>query len=110
MSNDSGGLGAIMQQVQRVQEQMQQAQADLAALEVSGEAGGGLVTVVVNGKHEVKRVDIDDSLLKDDKSMLEDLIAAAMNHANQRLEAATREKFQGLAGGLNLPPGFKLPF
>ena len=105
-----GGLGNLMKQAQKMQAEMQQAQERLAREEVTGEAGGGLVKITVNGKHETRRVEIDDSLLQDDKEMLEDLIAAAMNDANQRINQKMQESMSGLTAGLNLPPGMKLPF
>ena len=105
-----GGLGNIMKQAQAMQENMQKAQAELAGMEVTGKAGGGLVTVIMNGRHDVKRVSIDDSLMGDDKEMLEDLIAAAVNDAVQTVEKTSQEKMAGLMGGMQLPPGMKLPF
>jgi DNA-binding YbaB/EbfC family protein len=105
-----GGLGNLMKQAQKMQAEMQQAQERLAQEEVIGEAGGGLVKITVNGKHETRRVEIDDSLLGDDKEMLEDLIAAAMNDANQRIAQKMQESMSGLTAGLNLPGGLKLPF
>ncbi len=103
-----GGIGNIMKQAQKMQEEMVKAQEELAALEVTGQSGGGMVTVIMTGKHAVKRVSIDDSLLADDKDMLEDLVAAAMNDAAQRVEASTKEKMSGVTAGL--PPGMNLPF
>ncbi len=105
-----GGLGNLMKQAQKMQEELQRAQEELANLEIIGEAGGGLVKVVVTGKHEVRRVTIDDSLMGDDKEMLEDLIAAAMNDAAHKLERTTQERFSGLTAGLPLPGNFKMPF
>jgi DNA-binding YbaB/EbfC family protein len=105
-----GGLGNLMKQAQEMQANMQKAQEELASLEVTGESGGGLVSVVMTGRHEVRRVSIDDSLLADDKDMLEDLVAAAINDAAHKVEATTQERMAGLAGGLNLPAGMKLPF
>lgn len=105
-----GGLGNLMKQAQRMQQELQQAQEKLAEQEVSAEAGGGLVKVTMNGKHEVRRVEIDDSLLQDDKEMLEDLVAAAVNAAVQKVAANQQEQLSGLTAGLNLPPGMKLPF
>ena len=95
-----GGLGNLMKQAQEMQANMQKAQEELARMEVSGQSGGGLVTVVMTGKHEVRRVSIDDSLLGDDKDMLEDLVAAAINDAAHKVEAATQQRLTGLAGGL----------
>jgi len=105
-----GGLGNLMKQAQEMQASMQRAQEELASLEVTGESGGGLVKVTMTGKHEVRRVSIDDSLVGDDRDMLEDLVAAAINDAVHRVEDATRERMSGLTAGLNLPPGMKLPF
>ena len=105
-----GGLGNLMKQAQEMQANMQKAQEELARMEVSGQSGGGLVTVVMTGKHEVRRVSIDDSLLADDKDMLEDLVAAAINDAAHKIDAVTQERMAGMTAGLNLPPGLKLPF
>jgi hypothetical protein len=105
-----GGLGNLMKQAQEMQANMQKAQEELARLEITGQSGGGLVTVIMTGKHEVRRVSIDDSLLGDDKDMLEDLVAAAINDAVHKVESTTQERLAGLTGGLNLPAGMKLPF
>ncbi len=105
-----GGLGNLMKQAQKMQEDMQRAQEELATMEVTGQAGGGMVKVVMTGRHDLKRVSIDDSLMGDDKEMLEDLIAAAVNDAVRQLEQVTQEKMGGLTAGLNLPGGMKLPF
>ena len=105
-----GGLGNIMKQAQQMQANMQKAQEELANIEVTGQAGGGMVSVVMTCRNEVRRVNIDDSLLGDDKEMLEDLIAAAMNDAVHKAEATTQEKMAGLTAGMGLPPGFKMPF
>ncbi len=105
-----GGLGNLMKQAQKMQAEMQETQEKLAQEEVTGESGGGLVKVIMNGKHEIRRVQIDDSLMGDDKEMLEDLVAAAMNDANQRVNVKMQESMSGLTAGLNLPPGMKLPF
>ncbi len=105
-----GPLGQLMKQAQQMQANMQKAQEELATMEVTGQAGGGLVSVVMTGRHDVKRVSIDDSLLGDDKEMLEDLVAAAVNDAVRQVERVTQEKFADLGAGLGLPPGFKLPF
>lgn len=105
-----GGLGNLMQQAQKMQAEMQKAQEELANLEVAGQAGGGMVSVTMNGNREVKRVKIDDSLFGDDKDMLEDLIAAACNDAVHKVEQASKERMSGLTEGMNLPPGMKLPF
>jgi DNA-binding YbaB/EbfC family protein len=106
-----GGLGGLMKQAQKMQEDMQKAQEEIANMEVSGQSGGGLVSVVINGKHECKRVTIDESLMEDDdKEMVEDLVAAAFNDAAQRLASESKEKMSGITQGMNLPPGMKLPF
>ena len=99
-----------MKQAQQMQASMQQAQEELANIEVNGEAGGGLVKVVMTGRHDVKRVSIDDSLMQDDKEMLEDLLAAAVNDAVRKVESTNQEKMASITGGLSLPPGMKLPF
>jgi DNA-binding YbaB/EbfC family protein len=99
-----------MKQAQQMQADMQKAQEELASMEVTGQSGGGLVKVTMTGKHEVRRVVIDDSLLADDKDMLEDLVAAAINDAVHKVEATTQERMAGLTSGINLPPGMKLPF
>jgi DNA-binding YbaB/EbfC family protein len=103
-----GGLGNIMKQAQKMQESMAKAQEELALMEVTGQSGGGMVTVVMTGKHAVKRVTIDDSMIGDDKEMLEDLVAAAFNDAVARVESETREKMSGITAGL--PAGLNLPF
>lgn len=105
-----GGLGNLMKQAQKIQENMEKAQEELARMEVTGEAGGGLVSVVMTGRHDLKRVQIDDSLLQDDKEMLEDLIAAAVNDAVRKVEIETQSRMSSLTGGMSLPPGMKLPF
>ncbi|MBC7984751.1 MAG: YbaB/EbfC family nucleoid-associated protein [Candidatus Obscuribacterales bacterium] len=105
-----GGIGNMMKQAQQLQANMQRAQAEIANLEVTGESGGGMVKVLVNGKHEAKRVQIDKSLMSDDKEMLEDLIAAAINDSVRKLEQATQEKMSSAMAGMQLPPGMKLPF
>jgi DNA-binding YbaB/EbfC family protein len=105
-----GGIGNLMKQAQQMQENMQKLQAKIAEMEVEGAAGAGLVKVVMTGKHDVKRVTIDPSLLADDKDMLEDLVAAAFNDAVRKVESITQEKMSAATAGLPLPPGFKLPF
>ena len=105
-----GGLGNLMRQAQQMQETMQKAQAELADLEVTGEAGAGMVKVVIHGRHEAKRVTIAPKLLAEEVGMLEDLVAAAITDAAGKLAARTQEKYAGLMSGLNLPPGMKLPF
>jgi len=105
-----GPLAGLMQQAQRMQEDMKRAQEEIAQLEVTGQAGGGLVSVLMSGRHEVRRVTIDRKLIGDDIEMAEDLIAAAFNDAVNKLAAVTQERLGGLTSGMNLPPGFKLPF
>ena len=105
-----GGLGNLMKQAQQMQADMQKAQQEIASLEVTGESGGGLVKVTMTGRHEARRVQIDDSLVGDDKDMLEDLIAAAINDAAHKVEAATQERMSSVPAGMNLPAGMKLPF
>ena len=106
-----GNMGNLMKQAQQMQANMQRAQAEIAAMEVTGEAGGGMAKVVMTGKHEVRRVTLDPSLISgDDKDMLEDLIAAAINDAVQKVERVSQEKMSKLMGGMNLPPGMKMPF
>jgi DNA-binding YbaB/EbfC family protein len=105
-----GGLGNILKQAQKMQEDLQKAQEKMAQEEVVGEAGAGMVKVTMNGRHEVKRVEIDPSLLEDDKEMLEDLVAAAFNAAAQKVGEKMKENMAGLTSGLPLPPGFKMPF
>ncbi|MDH5425992.1 MAG: YbaB/EbfC family nucleoid-associated protein [Gammaproteobacteria bacterium] len=105
-----GGLGGLMKQAQKMQEDMQKAQAELATMEVEGQSGGGMVKVTMNGRHEIRRVNIDDSLMGDDKDMLEDLVAAAVNDAVRKVEQQSADKMSGLTAGMNLPAGMKLPF
>jgi len=105
-----GAIAGLMQQAQRMQEEMKRAQEEIAASEVSGQSGGGIVRVVMTGRHEVRRVSIDPKFIADDTEMLEDLIAAAFNDAVNKVAALTQEKLGGLTSGMNLPPGFKLPF
>ncbi len=105
-----GGIGGLMKQAQKMQAEMQKAQERLSQEEVTGESGGGMVKITINGKHEVRRVEIDDTLVGDDKEMLEDLIAAAMNDAVHRVADKTQESMSGLTDGMGLPPGFKMPF
>ena len=103
------GLGQLMKQAQQMQEDMQKAQDELASMVVTGESGGGMVKVAMTCKHDVRRLEIEDSLLSDDKEMLEDLIAAAFNDAIRKVEQTVQEKLSGLTGGLSLPAGMKLP-
>jgi hypothetical protein len=105
-----GGIGNLMKQAQLMQENMKKLQEQIAAMEVEGQAGSGLVKVVMTGRHEVKRVTIDPKAFADDREMLEDLIAAAANDAVRKIEATTQEKMAGVTAGLPLPPGMKLPF
>ena len=104
------GGGNMMKQAMALQANMKKAQEEIAALEVEGQAGAGMVKVIMTGRHDVKRVSIDPSLMGDDKDMLEDLIAAAINDAVRRVETVTQEKMGGLTSGFGLPPGMKLPF
>jgi len=103
-------MGNLMKQAQAMQENMQRMQEEVAKMEVEGQSGGGLVKVTLTGKHEARRVEIDPSLLEDDKEMLEDLVAAAINDATRRIEEEQQEKMSGVTSGMNLPPGFKMPF
>ncbi len=103
-----GGLGGLMKQAQKMQEDMQKTQAELANMEVNGQAGGGMVSVVMTGRHDIRRVNIDESVM-DDKEMLEDLVAAAVNDAVRQVEKESKSRMSGMTDGLNLPPGFKLP-
>lgn len=105
-----GGIGNLMKQAQQMQENMKKAQAELANIEVEGQAGSGMVKVVMTCRHEVKRVMIDDSLVGDDKDMLEDLIVTAFNDAARKAEATSEQRMSSLTAGLPLPPGMKLPF
>ena len=105
-----GGMGNMMKQAQQMQANMEKAQKEIAEAEAIDESGAGLVKVTINGKHDVKRVEIDPELMKDDKEMLEDLIAAAVNDANRRIEKMSQEKMSSVTAGMSLPPGMKLPF
>ncbi len=105
-----GGLASLMKQAQDMQSNLQKAQEELAKLEIIGESGGGMVKITMTGRHDVRKVDIDSSLMSDDKEMLEDLVAAAMNDAVRKVEKNSKEKMASAAGGLSLPEGFKLPF
>ena len=105
-----GQLAGLMKQAQQMQDNMRKLQEELAGMEVEGQSGAGMVKVSMTGRHDVKRVRIDPSLFADDREMLEDLIAAAMNDAVRRVETAVQEKMSTLTGGLGLPPGMKLPF
>ncbi|PAV10672.1 YbaB/EbfC family nucleoid-associated protein [Arsenophonus sp. ENCA] len=105
-----GGLGNLMKQAQQMQEKMQKVQEEIANMEVTGESAAGLVKVTINGAHNCRRIEIDPSLMADDKDMLEDLIAAAFNDAARRIEEAQKEKMANVSNGMQLPPGFKMPF
>ena len=105
-----GQIGQMMQQAQRMQEDMKRAQEEVAKVEVTGSAGGGLVTVVMTGSHEVRRVQIDRQTFADDPEMAEDLVAAAVNDAVNKVADVSKEKLGGVTAGMNLPAGFKMPF
>jgi nucleoid-associated protein EbfC len=105
-----GQLAGLMKQAQQMQDNMRKMQEQLASMEVEGESGAGMVKVVMTCKHDVKRISIDPSLVGDDKEMLEDLVAAAVNDAVRRVEATVQEKMGSLTAGMGLPPGMKLPF
>ena len=104
------GMGNLMKQAQKMQEDMQRAQEEIARAEVTGESGAGLVKVVMNGRHDVKRISLDDSLMEEDKEILEDLVAAAVNDAVRKVETNTKEKMAKVTAGMQLPPGFNMPF
>ena len=105
-----GGIGQLMKQAQEMQANMKKAQEEMASITVIGESGAGMVKVTMTCQHQVRQVEIDDSMIGDDKEMLEDLVTAAVNDATRKVEKTVQEKFAGMAGGLNLPPGMKLPF
>jgi len=105
-----GGMGNIMKQAQQMQERMQKSQEELAKIEVTGESGAGLVKVTMTCNHNVRRVEIDPSLMEDDKDMIEDLVAVAINDSVRRIQETTKEKMGDVTGGMPLPPGFKMPF
>ncbi len=105
-----GPMAQLMQQAQRMQENLKRAQEELAKLEVIGQSGGGMVSVTMNGRHEVRRVAIDRKLFADDPEMAEDLVTAAINDAVNKIAAASQAQMSDVAGGMNLPPGFQLPF
>lgn len=105
-----GGMGNLMKQAQEMQEKMQRMQEEAQKAEVSGEAGAGMVKVTMNGRHDVSKVDIDPSVLEEDKELLEDLLAAAVNDAVRKVEENTQARMQEATAGMNLPPGFKMPF
>ncbi|MGE0483783.1 MAG: YbaB/EbfC family nucleoid-associated protein [Gammaproteobacteria bacterium] len=105
-----GALGDLMKQAQKMQAEVQRLQEEIARTEVTGEAGAGMVKVTMNGRHEVRAVRIEPALLSEDRGMLEDLVAAAVNDANRRVEVLSKDKLAGVTAGLELPPGMKLPF
>lgn len=105
-----GGMGNLMKQAQKMQEDMQKAQEEVQRAEVNGESGAGLVKITMNGRHDVKGVEIDASLMEEDKEILEDLIAAAINDAVRKVEQNTQEKMSKITSGMGMPPGFKMPF
>jgi len=105
----NGGMGNLMKQAQKMQEELQKAQNEVANAEVTGESGAGLVTVTMTGRHDVKAVSIDESLMSEDKDILEDLLAAAVNDAVRKVEQHTKERMSNVAGGM-MPPGFQMPF
>ena len=105
-----GGMSGLMKQAQMMQDKMQKMQEELANAEVTGESGAGMVSVVMTGRHDVRRVNIDDSLMEEDKEILEDLIAAAVNDAVRKIEKTSQDNMANMTAGLQLPPGFKVPF
>ena len=105
-----GGIGQLMKQAQEMQANMKKVQEEMSALTVTGESGGGMVKITMSCNHQVKAVEIDDTLIGDDKEMLEDLIVAACNDARSKVEKTVQEKFSGVTAGLGLPAGLKLPF
>lgn len=105
-----GGMGNMMKQAQQMQEKMQQIQAEVDRMEVTGEAGAGLVRLVMTGRHDVKSVSLDNSLMQEDKELLEDLLAAAVNDAVRKVDSASKERMSSVTAGMGLPPGMKLPF
>ncbi len=105
-----GALGDLLQQAQKMQSEMQRVQQEITALEATGESGGGMVQVRMNGRHDVLRVSIAPELMSEERSMLEDLVASAVNDANRRIERESKDKLARVTGGIELPPGFKLPF
>ena len=111
MFGGKGGMGNLMKQAQQMQDRMQKVQEEIANTEVTGESGAGLVKITITGSHSVRRVEIDPSLMEEDeKEMLEDLIAAAFNDASRRIEETQKDKMSGVTGGMQMPPGFKMPF
>ena len=110
MNQMKGALGQLMRQAQQMQEKMKQAQDELASMEITGEAGAGMVKITLDGKRQAKQVQIDAAAMEEDKEFLEDLIAAAINDAEQKIEVATKDKMAAATGGMGLPPGMNLPF
>ena len=105
-----GAMGGMMRKAQQMQEDMKKAQEEIANMEVEGQSGGGMVKVLMNGRHELRKVDLDDSLMSDDKEMIEDLVAAAVNDAVRKIEQQSSERMSDVTAGLDLPGGMKLPF
>ena len=105
-----GAMGNMMKQAQKMQEDMKQAQEEVANMEAEGQSGGGMVKVLMNGRHELRKVELDDSLMSDDKEMIEDLLAAAVNDAVRKIEQQSSERMSSVTAGMNLPGGMKLPF
>ncbi len=105
-----GGMSNLMKQAQQMQERMQKAQDEIKSMEVVGESGAGLVKVTMLGNHNVRRVELDESLMEDDKEMIEDLLAAAVNDAVRRVQEETESRMSKVTGGMQMPPGFKMPF
>ncbi|MEH6447163.1 MAG: YbaB/EbfC family nucleoid-associated protein [Oleispira sp.] len=105
-----GGMGNLMKQAQQMQEKMQKAQEELANSEVTGESGAGLVKITMTGRHDIKRVELDDSIMSEDKELLEDLLAAAVNDAVRKIEEQNKTQMSSMTAGMGLPPGMKLPF
>jgi len=105
-----GAMGGMMRKAQQMQEDMKKAQEEIANMEVEGQSGGGMVKVLMNGRHELRKVELDDSLMSDDKEMIEDLVAAAVNDAVRKIEQQSSEKMSGVTAGMDLPGGMKLPF
>ncbi|TVP53742.1 MAG: YbaB/EbfC family nucleoid-associated protein [Halomonadaceae bacterium] len=105
-----GGMNNLMQQAQKMQQDLQKAQEEIAKAELTGESGAGLVKITMNGRHDARKVSIDPSLMEEDREVLEDLVAAAINDAVRRIEDYQKEKMSGMSEGLGMPPGFKMPF
>ena len=105
-----GGIGQLMKQAQEMQANMKKAQEEMASITVTGESGAGMVKITMTCRHQVQSVEIDDTLVGDDKEMLEDLIVAAFNDSIRKVEKTVEDKFSGMASGMSLPPGMKLPF